>query len=92
MTHSENLGSMPTSTTLAKWPKGLPWPSKEPQQLRKEDSLSFYSCFMITKRCVVDPHTRNTKLIPPHSSGGITKKTSGNTIVGGGETKYKMSS
>jgi hypothetical protein len=31
------------------------------EKLQKEDSLSFYSCFMITKWCAVDLHIRNTK-------------------------------
>jgi hypothetical protein len=49
--------------------------------------LSFYSCFMIIKQCVIDPHIMNAKLIPPHPSGGITKKPSESDAAGGGETK-----
>jgi hypothetical protein len=75
MTHSKNLGSTPTSPNPVRQPGGSLWPHKEPQQLRKEDSLSFYSCFMITKRCVIDPHIRNVKLLPPHPGGGVTEKT-----------------
>jgi hypothetical protein len=51
--------------------------------------LSFYSCSMITKQCKVDSHTSNMKLIPPHPSGGITKKSSGSEVKGEGEMKQK---
>ena len=75
MTRLESLGPVAMSLNLVEWPEGSSRPCKKPQQLQKEDSLSFYSCLMITKRCAVNLHIRNTKLIPPHPSGGITKKT-----------------
>jgi hypothetical protein len=54
--------------------------------------LSFYSGFMIIKQCVIDPHIMKAKLIPPHPSGGITKKPSESDAAGGCETKQNKNS